>query len=157
MLLSFFEFCESTAIGTTIRESIWLFPVIETVHLLALALIGGAVLLVDLRLLGYGLRRLSVAQVAQQAHPWFKGSLAVIIGSGILLFLSEATKCYANPAFWLKMTFLAAAVAFALTLRHPQALATVDTAHGSRSRVLAIVSLILWSGVGLGGRFIGFY
>lgn len=157
MLLSFFEFCEASTVGTTIRESIWLFPAIETVHLLALALIGGAVLIVDLRLLGQGLRRLSVAQVAQQAHPWFMGSLIVIIASGILLFLSEATKCYGNPAFWFKMACLLGAVSFALTLRHPRALTAMRPEHGARLRILAVVSLVLWSGVGLGGRFIGFY
>jgi len=157
MLLSFFEFCEATTIGTVIRESIWLFPVIETVHLLALALIGGAVLIVDLRLLGQGLRRLSVAEVAEQAHPWFKGSLFVIVASGILLFLSEAMKCYENPAFWAKMAFLLGAVGFALTLRHPRMLAALGPEHALRQRALAVVSIVLWSGVGLGGRFIGFY
>lgn len=157
MLRPFFEFCEASAVGTAIRDSLWLFPVIETVHLLALALIGGAVLIVDLRLLGQGLRRLPVAEVSQQAQPWFVGSLVVIVASGILLFLSEATKCYENPAFWTKMAFLAGAVAFALTLRHPRALAGMSPEQGNRGRVLAVVSLVLWSGVGLGGRFIGFY
>ena len=55
-LLSFFEWCEDTAVGHAIRDSLWPFPVIESVHLLALALIGVAILLVDLRLLGLGLR-----------------------------------------------------------------------------------------------------
>ncbi len=157
MLRAFFESCEASTVGTAIRDSLWLFPVIETVHLLALAAIGGAVLLVDLRLLGQGLRRLTVAEVAEQAHPWFLGSLVVIVGTGILLFLSEAMKCYENPAFWSKMAFLSAAVAFALTLRHPRALAAMGPHPGARSRLLAVVSLVLWSGVGLGGRFIGFY
>lgn len=157
MLLSFFKFCEATTIGTAIRGSIWLFPVIETVHLLALALIGGAVLIVDLRLLGHGLRRLSVAEVSAQAHPWFMGSLLVIVASGVLLFLSEALKCYENPAFWAKMAFLLGAVVFGLTLRHPRALAALGPDTTRRQRILAVVSLLLWSGVGLGGRFIGFY
>src|SRR5713226_2669711 len=55
-LLPFFEWCEHTAVGAAIRGSAWLFPVIEAFHLLALALIGGAILIVDLRLLGLGLR-----------------------------------------------------------------------------------------------------
>src|SRR5262245_32427275 len=106
MLLQFFESCEASVVGRTIRDSFWLFPAIETVHLLALALIGGAVLIVDLRLLGLGLQRLSLTEVAQEAYPWFIGSLIVIIVSGVLLFFSEATKCYYNPAFWTKMAFL---------------------------------------------------
>jgi hypothetical protein len=156
MLLPLFERLEATAVGSVIRESIWLFPVIEAVHLLALALIGGAVLIVDLRLLGNGLRRLPVGQVAALAQPWYLGSLVVIVVSGVLLFLSEATKCYTNPAFWTKIAFLAVAVVFASTSRHPKALAAVPEGS-ARLRVLGVVSLVLWSGVGLAGRFIGFY
>ncbi len=65
MLLPFFEWCEATAIGQAIRESLWLFPVIESIHLLGLAMIGGAILVVDLRLLGFGLRHQPVAQLAR--------------------------------------------------------------------------------------------
>ena len=157
MLLSFFKFCEASAVGSAIRESIWLFPVIEAVHLLALALIGGAVLIVDLRLLGQGLTRQSVREVADNAHPWFMGSLWTIVISGVLLFVSEAMKCYGNPAFWAKMAFLAAATTFALTLRHPRALASLDSGDTGRARMLAVVSMVLWLGVGLAGRGIGFY
>ena len=56
MLLTFFQWCHDSALGVTIRESVWMFPIIEAVHLLALALIGGAVLIVDLRLAGLTLR-----------------------------------------------------------------------------------------------------
>ena len=56
MLLPFFQWCQDSALGVTIRESVWMFPIIEAVHLLALALIGGAVLIVDLRLAGLVLR-----------------------------------------------------------------------------------------------------
>src|SRR5580704_3310292 len=99
-LLPFFEFCEHSAIGETIRTSSWLFPVIESFHLLGLVVIGGCVLVVDMRLLGLGLRRQPVAQLALDAQPWLMGSLAVMLTSGILLFTSEATKCYYHPAFW---------------------------------------------------------
>jgi hypothetical protein len=157
MLLQFFESCEASLIGRTIRDSLWLFPAIETVHLLALALIGGAVLIVDLHLLGLGLQRLSLSEVAREAYPWFIGSLSVIILSGVLLFLSEATKCYYNPAFWTKMTFLVAALFFSLNWLSPRALAALVAPSRTRLRILAAVSILLWSGVGLGGRFIGFY
>src|SRR6266851_8555234 len=69
-LLPFFQWCENSGVGETIRNSSWLFPVIESFHLLGLAVIGGAVLVVDLRLFGFGLRRQSVAQLAQDAQRW---------------------------------------------------------------------------------------
>ena len=122
-LLPYFEWCENSAAGHAIRDSLWLFPVIESFHLLALALIGGAVLLVDLRLLGFGLRRQPAAQLARDAQPWLVGGLAVMVSSGILLFLSEAVKCYYSPAFWTKMSFLLPALVFTFTVRRKVATA----------------------------------
>ncbi len=81
-LLPFFQWCENSGVGETIRNSSWLFPVIESFHLLGLAVIGGAVLVVDLRLFGFGLRRQSVAQLAQDAQRWLVGSLVVMLVSG---------------------------------------------------------------------------
>src|SRR5579864_4449474 len=109
-LLGFFQWCEQSGIGEAIRKSSWLFPVIEAIHLLGLGVIGGAVLVIDLRLLGLGLRRQPVAQVTRDAQPWLVGSLIVMIATGSLLFLSEAIKCYYHPAFWVKMTSLLLAI-----------------------------------------------
>ena len=155
-LLAFFQWCEQSAIGDAIRRSAWLFPVIEAIHLLGLGLIGGAVLVVDLRLLGLGLRRQSVAQLARDAQPWLIGSLLLMITTGTLLFLSEAIKCYYHPAFWMKMTSLFLAIVFTFTVQRK--VTTADEARMSPlwSKVVAVVSVMLWSGVGIGGRWIGF-
>ena len=123
MLLPFFEWCEATAMGQTIRESLWLFPVIESIHLLGLAMVGGALLVVDLRLLGFGLRHQPVAQLARSAHPWLVGSLAVMLTTGISLFLSESIRCYYSPPFWTKMELLLVAILFTFTVRRQVALA----------------------------------
>ena len=78
-LLALFQWCEQSHIGDLIRRSPWLFPAIEAIHLLGLGFIGGAVLMVDLRLLGFGLRRQSAAQLSRDAQPWLVGSLIVMI------------------------------------------------------------------------------
>src|SRR3981081_1009845 len=114
-LLPFFMWCEHSAVGEAIRGSQWLFPVIESVHLLALVLIAGAVLVVDMRLFGLGLRRQPVAQLARDAQPWLIGGLMVMVTSGILLFLAEAIKCYYSQAFAVKMTSLLLAIIFTFT------------------------------------------
>lgn len=155
-MLPFFEWCEATSIGAAIRESLWLFPVIESFHLLALALIGGMVLLVDLRLLGWGLRSRPSSELAREAEPWLVGGLAVMIVSGFLLFTSESIKCYYSPAFWTKMTALVPALVFTFTLRRKAAMRGEDALRPVWRRLAAAVSLSLWTIVGASGRWIGF-
>jgi hypothetical protein len=155
-LLTFFQWCEASGIGETIRKSSWLFPVIEAIHLLGLGVIGGAVLVVDLRLLGLGLKRQSAAQLTRDAQPWLVGSLVLMIITGGLLFLSEAIKCYYHDAFWFKMTCLFLAIVFTFTIQRKVTMSGETRLSPVWSKVVAIVSVLLWAGVGIGGRWIGF-
>jgi uncharacterized protein DUF6644 len=157
MLLSIFQWIQDTSVGLAIRESFWMFPIIEAFHLLGLALIGGAVLLVDMRLAGVALRHQPLSQLASDAEPWLLGSLGVMLLSGFLLFTSEALKCYYNPAFWLKMLFLSLAITFTFTIRRRVAAVGEAKVKPIWRRTVAMVSITLWSGVGLMGRGIGFY
>ena len=156
MLLPFFQWCEATTIGNAIRSSLWAFAAIESVHLLGLAAIGGAVLVVDLRLLGLGLRRQSIPEVARSAYPWFVGSLIVMLVTGVALFLSEAVKCYYSTPFWIKISSLTLAMMFSFTVRRKITLADESRVQPIWYKVVALVSLSLWFGVGAGGRWIGF-
>jgi hypothetical protein len=155
-LLTFFQWCEASGIGETIRKSSWLFPVIEAIHLLGLGVIGGAVLVVDLRLLGLGLRRQSTAQLTRDAQPWLVGSLILMIITGGLLFLSEAIKCYYHDAFWFKMSCLFLAIVFTFTIQRKVTMSEETRLSPVWSKVVAVVSVLLWAGVGIGGRWIGF-
>ena len=155
-LLRFFALCEHSAVGGAIRNSSWLFPVIEAFHLLGLAVIGGAVLVVDLRLFGFGLRRQPVAQLARDAQPWLIVSLMVMFATGALMFTSEAIKCYYHPAFWVKMTSLFLAIVFTFTVRRKVAMADETRMRPLWCKLVALVSVTLWAGVGIGGRWIGF-
>ena len=155
-LLEFFQWCEQSRIGDTIRRSSWLFPLIEATHLLGLGVIGGAVLVVDLRLFGLGLRRQSAAQLTREAQPWLIGSLLLMIITGSLLFLSEAIKCYYHEAFWFKMTSLFLAIVFTFTIQRKVILTGETRLRPLWNKVVALVSILLWSGVGVGGRWIGF-
>jgi hypothetical protein len=155
-LLGFFQWCEQSGIGNAIRRSSWLFPLIEAIHLLGLGVIGGAVLVVDMRLLGLGLRRQSVAQLTRDAQPWLVGSLMLMIVTGGLLFLSEAIKCYYHEAFWFKMTCLFLAIVFTFTVQRKVTLADEARVSPLWAKVVALTSVALWAGVGIGGRWIGF-
>jgi hypothetical protein len=155
-LLTAFRWLEDTGLGRAIRDSIWLFPFIEGVHLVAFAVIGGAIVLVDLRLLGLSLRRQPIAVVAREAQPWLLGSLAVMVASGVLLFLSEAVKCYYSQPFWVKMSALSLAVLFTFTVRRRLVTADEVPASPVRGRLVAFASMALWGAVAWGGRWIGF-
>jgi hypothetical protein len=151
--LPFFEWCEATLAGQTIRESLWLFPVIEAVHLVAFATLGGAVLFLDLRLLGWLFHSQPVARLAEAVGPWQRGSLALAVATGSLLFLSEPMKLYHSEPFWIKISCLALVVVFDFTVRSR---ATRGNASGLGARLVGLISLVLWSGVAWGGRWIGF-
>jgi len=156
MLLPYFQALEAGPIGEAIRQSTWLFPFIEAFHLVGLAVIGGAVLLVDFRLLGLGLKRQPVAELARDAQPWVIGGLLFMIASGFLLFLAESIKCYYSFAFWTKMTALALAILFTFTVRRRVTLADEARVGLFRMRIVGATSILLWSTVGWGGRWIGF-
>jgi hypothetical protein len=156
--LLLFEQAETTGLGRIVRESLWLFPVIESVHLIGLASLGGAVLAVDLRLLGLVFLGQPVAAVMRAARPWFFASLGLMFATGIPLFLSEAVKCYFGPSFWVKMVTLAIAIAFVLAVRNPL-LAIQRTLAASRTAtnlLLGVASMGLWLTVAAAGRWIGF-
>ena len=147
-----FEALEATPLGDGVKNSIWLFPAIEAIHLLALALLGGAILMLDLRLLGLGLTAQPASAVERETRPWVIGALGVMILTGSLLGVSEALKLYDKPAFWVKMIALAAALLFTFAVKIP----LTRRGPGWTARPLAVVSLALWLTVALAGRWIGF-
>ena len=159
-MLSMFQWLEAiyasvmdSAVGTSIHLSVWLFALTEAAHLLALAVVGCAVLIVDLRILGWGLTRQPVAQIAREVRPWLLGSLGGMAVTGFVMFTSlAASKYYTHPAFWLKMSLLAAALALTFTVR--QWIVSGDEARAARpiAKVVAVVSVLLWSSVAMMGR-----
>jgi hypothetical protein len=156
MLYEFAQWSEATGLGKLIRNSQYAFPIVEFFHLAALAVIGGAVLVVDMRLLGLGLKKTSVAQLAKDAQPWMTGSLVVMLASGIALYSSEATKCYQSPAFWIKMISLLLAMIFTYTVRRRTAAADEQGISPLATKSVGVLSIALWFTVAWGGRWIGF-
>jgi hypothetical protein len=156
MLHAFFAWCDRTALAVAIRDAVWIFPGIMVVHLIGLALLGGMIILVDLRLLGFGARSQTAGELAAALRRWTVAALLVTVASGVLLFVSEALRCYENPPFWLKMGSLAAAVLFTFTVRQRVARRSSQVVTW-RERTTGAVSLALWFSVGLMGRGIGLW
>ena len=155
-LLDLFQWFEYSSLLVAMRSSPWLFPVIATIHLLGLAVLGGAVLIVDLRLLGLGLSRQLPAQLARDAEPLLLGSLLVMLLTGLLLFMCFATKYYYLTAFWVKLASLFLAVVFTFTIRRRVVTSGETRMRAIWSRPTALVSVSLWTSVVLTGRLIGF-
>jgi hypothetical protein len=137
-----------------VRISPWIFPAIESAHLLGLCALGGTLLIVDLRMLGVGLTNQPLAALAAAVHPWLRASLALIISTGLLLFASEPGRVLHTPAFWVKIATLPAAILYTFTLRRRVATQSLDTSRLTRGT--ATVSLLLWFTVAAAGRWIGF-
>jgi Family of unknown function (DUF6644) len=155
-LMEVFEWIQGTPVGAAIRRSAVLIALVEGVHLVGLALLVGTILMVDLSLLGRGIRRLSTPEIARQLAGWTVAGLVIMLVSGPLMMSSEAVRCYKTPAFWVKMALLAAALVFHFTIHRKVALAEPQVTAG-RAAMVATASLALWFGVALAGKAIAIF
>lgn len=155
-LLVFSRWALNSHFGHGVRDSVWLFPAIEICHLLGLGVLGGTILLLNLRLMNLRFPNEPVAELAQDVQPLMIGSLCVMLISGFFLFSSEAVKMYDNVAFHYKMVFLLLAIAFTFTI-HRKVVMSAEGRVPLFWRVsVALLSLALWASVGLAGRAIGY-
>jgi hypothetical protein len=154
-LIPFFQWCDNSAIGQAIRNSRVAFPVIENFHLFALTVLLGSIVVLCLRQFGLIYKTQPISEVARALRPWNRWGLAVMLTSGILLFLSEAMKCYGNTSFRVKMLFLFAALLFQFTI-YNRIVQKEGVTAPLGGKIAAGVALCLWFGVGLAGRAIGF-
>lgn len=156
---AFCKWLEQSWVGGGVRESLWLFPAIETLHLLGMAVLIATVATVDLRLLGWILRQQPVSLIARRLVPWSWKAFAVQVMTGLVLFSSEAVKVYGNPAFRLKMLLIVLAGIQVLIFDRTVYRNVANWDEGSppvSARISGAVSLLLWIGVVAAGRFIGF-
>jgi hypothetical protein len=143
---------EASALGQTIRESTWLFPAIESTHLLALALLGGSILIMSLSILGWGLKT-PVADLYKSAHRYLNAAVIVLLITGVLLGVSEPVKLYGRQAFWVKMISLAIALLVTYFVFNPL---VRRGASGPGLRSVTILTIAAWLLVAMAGRWIGF-
>jgi hypothetical protein len=159
-ILGICEWIDSTAFSTSIRESVWWFPIIETLHLLGIAVSAGTILFVDLRLLGIGMKRERLSDVLEQLQPWTLSAFLAMTITGLLLFVSESVKCYNSAFFRIKVAMLALAAVNAL-LFHWKVYPGVEAwdslpAAPARARFAGALSLTLWIGIIAMGRAIAY-
>jgi len=154
-LLPFFNWTGNSWLSIEIRDSRWQFAVLEMVHLAGLAILLGALVVIDLRLFGFGMRNMRTSQLARELKGWMRIGMATVLGSGVLLFFGEPMKLYGSPSFLVKMVLLFFALLLQLTLFRKVTSDRADSGS-ALSTVIGTLSLVLWMGVGLAGRAIGF-
>jgi hypothetical protein len=148
-MLSFCEWLQQTPISISIRESVWVFPILDAMHCVGIVLVAGTIVVVDLRLLGFGMRRESVSSVTAQVLPWTFFGFAFMFVTGSLLAWAEPIKLYRSVFFPWKLLFLALAGLNALLFRY-------TTLTPVRARLAAAVSIVCWISVIAAGRAIGY-
>jgi hypothetical protein len=146
----YFEWAGNTWLGTTVRDTIWAFPLIETFHLLALAILLGTVLIVNLRVFGVGKRFLPAAQLARQFEPWMLASIGVLIATGIPMAFSEPMKCFESYSFPIKMGLIVLGIASQFTIQRRWIMR--GDASPAKARAAAILSILIWTAVGAAGK-----
>jgi hypothetical protein len=162
MLHEFFRFCvwlERSYVGHAVRTSNWLFPTIESFHILGLILVIGSIMWFDFRLLGFTADK-SVSQVGLDVMPGARVGFVTSMSSGVLLWTSEAAHLYINPAFRLKMLMLVLigvnAGVFELITR--RSINQWDNAKATpvAAKMAGVLSIVLWTSVVFLGRWIAY-
>jgi hypothetical protein len=151
--LTFFEWLTTSPWANAMNGPEWAFPVVQSIHFIGFALSIGTIAIVDLRLLGMGMRRQTAAQLAADLTPWTYSGLAIMLITGPLLFSADAVVYHYNASFQFKMVCLSLALLFHFTV-HRKAIRP----EGSPviARLAGGLSLLLWTAVVAGGRMIAF-
>lgn len=150
---------ESSGFAAAMRHWLWLYPVVEILHILGFVLLVGAAVMFDLRLLGIS-RRIPVSDLARHLLPWSRIGLLLVAPTGLAMFSAHATEWIANPAFWVKMSLIALAGLNAWVFHRwtfPWVAAWDRHAPApTAARASALASLLLWMGVVSCGRLLAY-
>ena len=159
-LLEWCRWLQDTPVGAGIRESAYMYPIIEGSHVMGLALSVGTVLWFDLRLLGVAMRRDTVTQVFDQLRPWMGLGFAIMVVTGGLLFASRAVDAYESPYFRIKAGLLLLGamhiVFFHRTIDRQRADWDTAATPPPRARMAGALSIVLWFGIIAAGRIMAY-
>jgi hypothetical protein len=151
---------EASGLASTIRTSLYLFPLLESAHVTGLTLVFGTILLVDLRLLGLASTSRPFTAVASDVLKWTWLAFAVTATTGALMFVTNATTYYHSAHFRAKMTLLVVSginmLVFELTARRSVHTWDLSAKAPVAGRAVAVLSLVMWLGVIVLGRWVGF-
>jgi hypothetical protein len=135
----------------------WMIAVIQAFHLVVLAVFAGAILIVDLRLMGRALTERPVAEVAKDAQPWMIAGLLALTITGVPQMMSNAIREYYSNFFWFKMVMLLLATIYTFTLRRRVTMAAEGGVGPGQLKLVGFLSILLWASVAIPARLIGLF
>ena len=152
---------EASSLGVTIAESEWMFPTIETIHVIAIVTVIGAIAIMDLRLLGLTSGSKSVAAMERDTLPLTWGAFALAVLTGTLLFISKASTYMANPYFLWKMGLMLLAgvnmvIFHRVVSRGVATWGAPGASTPASAKLSGLLSLALWMVIPFCGRIVGF-
>ena len=164
MALTLNEICvwiDQTALSQAIQVTKWAVPAVQTIHILAIAVVASSALMLDLRLIGVFWANRPMKDVTARFLPLVWWPLLVLLATGVIMIIAEPARSLKNPAFQLKMALLIAVLIVTLLFQYFQRrnAAFGDPRSGRRAiaATLAIVSLLLWSSIIFAGRWIAYF
>jgi hypothetical protein len=151
---------EASGFGQAMRQWLWLYPAVETMHIAGIALLFGSIAVLDVRLIGFS-RSIAVRRLAAHVLPWTAASFALIVPSGLAMFTAHATEFIDNPVFALKMCLILAAglnaALFHAGVFRNSASWDVGVAPPAAARAAGAISLALWASVIACGRLLAYF
>ena len=158
MLQPYFQAMNDSGIAKFISESLWIYPLDQAIHLVFLALFAGSILILDIRLLGLGMREQSVAKVARDSTPWVIVGFLGLVATGVPQMIQNAMREYFSEFFWIKMYVLPVALIYTFTIRRKVAQAEEGRVSPGVQKIVGLVSILLWfGGVTIPSRLIGLF
>ncbi|MDB5675309.1 MAG: hypothetical protein JWM65_2291 [Sphingomonas bacterium] len=148
-----------SGVSTVIRDTVWVIPTVQSIHILAIATLIGSALVTDLRLAGVLAVEETPRVVATRYMKWLWAALVVLLVTGLVMLIGEPDRVLANQIFWLKMALVLVATVMTVLFRLPLLREgfSLDHAYWTRATVpLAWLSLLIWIGVIFCGRWIAY-
>lgn len=159
-MIALCHWLEATSVGSTIAQSAWMFPAIESIHMFGIVTVVGATSILDLRLMGLSLKDDTVSSVADGTLRWALYGFALMLVTGGLMFVSEASRCYTNTGFRWKMLLIALAGVNALLFHFTAYRSVHKWEQGATpfgAKFAGAFSILMWFGIVALGRWVAFF
>lgn len=158
--MSFIEWLAQSPLSLAIQTRAWVVPTIQSVHIVAIGIVVGAVFMIDLRILGRSGRDQTLVETVRRYGPWLWGALVVLLVTGVLMVVGEPARELLSFSFWLKMGLLAlgtvSAAAFQVALKRNERHWEASLATRASTKSLAILTLLIWLAIIVAGRLIAY-